>query len=210
MILRRRSSDNRSLGFTLIELLVALTILALMSMLAWRGLDGVLRARDAAITARDKISRLQGALEQMGADVRSATSGRSNSPITIGATGFALERELAQANGPARRATVQWQLSEGTLIRTVQGEVSTDTAVLQVLPRVNSWTLAVYVNGNWLPAEEWLKQQSQVQAGVPAQPQAGAIAAGVSPANAGRIVALSIKLILPDGEVTKVLLTESL
>jgi general secretion pathway protein J len=198
-------------GFTLVELLVALTILALMSMMAWRGLDAVLRSRDAAILARDKVSRLSAALEQMSADIRSATSGRSTiSPITIGATGFAVERELAQANGPARRAVVQWQLSQGTLIRTVQADTVTQAAVLQVLPGVLGWNVAVFVNGNWIPAEEWLKQQSQSPVGLPAQPQAGALVAAVSSANAGRIVALSLKLTVSDGEVTKVMLTESL
>jgi hypothetical protein len=136
----------------------------------------------------------------MSADVRSATSGRSAAPITLGATGFAMERELAQANGPARRATVQWQLADGALVRSVLGETAAETTVLRALPGVNSWAIAVFVNGNWLPAEEWLKQQEQ-----PPQPQAGAAAP-----NAGKIVALSIKLNMPGGEVTKVLLGDSL
>jgi general secretion pathway protein J len=32
-------------GFTLIELLVAITILAIVAVLGWRGLDGIVRAR---------------------------------------------------------------------------------------------------------------------------------------------------------------------
>ena len=37
-------------GFTLVEVLVALSILAVLAGLAWRGLDGMLRARDASDT----------------------------------------------------------------------------------------------------------------------------------------------------------------
>jgi general secretion pathway protein J len=176
----RRASYAK--GFTLIELLVALTIMAMMSMLAWRGLDTVLRSRDAAIAARDRITRMSNALEQMSADVRSATSGRSATPIVMGATGFAMQRELAQANGPARRATVQWQFANNALIRTVQGET----------PEVSS-TQAV------LPGER-ARNAGQAQAGI----------VGAQLPNAGKIVALSIKLSLPEGDVTKILLGESL
>lgn len=199
----------RASGFTLIELLVALTILALMSTLAWRGLDAVLRSRDAAISTRDKVTRLNNALEQMAADMRSATSGRAASPIALSADGFAFERELAQANGPSRRGTVAWQLSEGKLLRIVQNEASGENSVLQVMPNLKSWAIAVYVDGAWLPSEEWLKRQSQDSA-TPRQPQAGIIQAAPAFGNAGRILALSIRLDLPEGPVVKVLLAESI
>jgi prepilin-type N-terminal cleavage/methylation domain-containing protein len=203
---------SKAAGFTLVELLVALTILALLSMMSWRGMDTILRSRDAAITQRDKVTRLANALEQMGADVRSATSGRSAAPIVIGATGFAMERELAQANGPARRAVVQWQFANNALVRTVVGETVQQSAVFTVLKGVNSWEVAVFVNGNWLPAAEWLKQQEQAaqQQTRPPQAQAGVIAAGIGQPNANKIVALSIKLSMSEGDVTKVLLSESL
>ncbi|MFM2398571.1 MAG: hypothetical protein RL341_728 [Pseudomonadota bacterium] len=199
----------RADGFTLIELLVALTILALMSTLAWRGLDAVLRSRDAAIAVRDKVNHLNSTLEQMAADVRSATSGRAASPITLFANGFALQRELAQANGPSQRGTVQWQLSEGKLLRIVRNEPPGESTVLQVLPEVKSWAIAVFVDGNWLPSEEWLKRQSQ-DSPAPRQPQAGIIQAPTGFGNAGRILALSIRLDLPGGPVVKVLLGESI
>jgi prepilin-type N-terminal cleavage/methylation domain-containing protein len=209
----RGTRQTRRTGFTLVELLVALTILALMSMMSWRGLDTVLRSRDAAIASRDKVNRLANTLEQMSADVRSATSGRSAAPIVLGATGFAMERELAQAAGPARRATVQWQFSNNALIRTVVAQTAEQSSALTVLPNVRSWEVAVFVNGNWLPGAEWLKQQEErlraAQSPVP-QPQAGIIAGGIASANTNKILALSVKLSMPEGDVTKILLTESL
>jgi hypothetical protein len=77
-----------------------------------------------------------------------------------------------------------------------------------VLPGVRTWEVAVFVNGNWLPAAEWIKQQEE-RARNTGQPQAGIVAAP-QPPNAGKIVALSIKLSLPEGDVTKILLGESL
>lgn len=41
----RHRSPYRQSGFTLIELLVAVTILAIIAVMGWRGLDSIIRAR---------------------------------------------------------------------------------------------------------------------------------------------------------------------
>ena len=55
-------------GFTLVELLVAISILAIVAVLGWRGLDGVVRAR---ITLTEQIEATRGmqlAFAQMQSD----------------------------------------------------------------------------------------------------------------------------------------------
>ncbi|MCX7259741.1 MAG: prepilin-type N-terminal cleavage/methylation domain-containing protein, partial [Burkholderiales bacterium] len=37
---------SKQQGFTLIELLIAITLMAVMAGLGWRGLDGLMRSRD--------------------------------------------------------------------------------------------------------------------------------------------------------------------
>ncbi|MFO1326433.1 MAG: prepilin-type N-terminal cleavage/methylation domain-containing protein [Rubrivivax sp.] len=61
---------KRTRGFTLVEVLVALVVMALMAALAWRGLDGVLRARDAGRDAVDRTMRLATLLQQFETDVQ--------------------------------------------------------------------------------------------------------------------------------------------
>jgi len=56
-------------GFTLVELLVAMAALALMAALSWRGIDGMLRARDAMDERSGQLQTLQTALAQWGADL---------------------------------------------------------------------------------------------------------------------------------------------
>lgn len=61
-------------GFTLIEVLVALVGLALMAGLSWRGLDGMMRARDASQTHIDEVAVVQTVLTQWRTDLDAATS----------------------------------------------------------------------------------------------------------------------------------------
>ena len=56
-------------GFTLIELLVAIGLMALMTVMAWRGMDGIGRSRERLQQRADAVMTLQAALTQWGADL---------------------------------------------------------------------------------------------------------------------------------------------
>jgi general secretion pathway protein J len=56
-------------GFTLIELLVAISLMALMAVLSWRGLDGISRAQTQLQQRADDVQTLQATLGQWGADL---------------------------------------------------------------------------------------------------------------------------------------------
>jgi general secretion pathway protein J len=60
----RRARAWRQAGFTLVEVLVALSIMAVLAGLAWRGLDGMLRARDISQQAVERTARLNTVLVQ--------------------------------------------------------------------------------------------------------------------------------------------------
>ena len=59
----------RQRGFTLIELLVALAVMALLAIVSWRGLDGMVRAQQQTRQRGDELLVLQAALAQWGADL---------------------------------------------------------------------------------------------------------------------------------------------
>jgi len=63
----------RSRGFTLIELLVAISLMALMVVLGWRGIDGISRTSTALQQRADDLLTLQATLTQWGADLDAMT-----------------------------------------------------------------------------------------------------------------------------------------
>jgi general secretion pathway protein J len=56
-------------GFTLIEVMVAISVMALMSLMAWRGLDGMLRSQSSLQSRSDEIRSLQAGLAQWQTDL---------------------------------------------------------------------------------------------------------------------------------------------
>ena len=60
-------------GFTLIELLVAIGLMALMTVLSWRGLDGISRAQIHLQQQSDDVLALQATLAQWGSDLEAMT-----------------------------------------------------------------------------------------------------------------------------------------
>ncbi len=56
-------------GFTLVELLVALAVMALLAIVSWRGLDGMVRAQEQTRQRGSDMLALQAALAQWGTDL---------------------------------------------------------------------------------------------------------------------------------------------
>jgi general secretion pathway protein J len=56
-------------GFTLIELLVAISVMALLAVLSWRGLDGMARAQSQTSQRADEVLTLQAGLSQFKLDL---------------------------------------------------------------------------------------------------------------------------------------------
>jgi general secretion pathway protein J len=56
-------------GFTLVEVLVALMIMAVLSTMAWQGIDGIVRARDISQAQLDRSLRLNTVMSQWDQDL---------------------------------------------------------------------------------------------------------------------------------------------
>ncbi|NUZ05619.1 prepilin-type N-terminal cleavage/methylation domain-containing protein [Piscinibacter koreensis] len=56
-------------GFTLVEVLVALVIMAIIAMMTWQGVDGVVRARDSSQVSLERTLRLHTVISQWERDL---------------------------------------------------------------------------------------------------------------------------------------------
>ena len=113
-------------GFTLLELLVAITVLSVVSVIAWRGLDTLVKTRDRLEPELDGTRAMLVAFGQMERDLTSVVNpaflGLNASPVNVRVVdGTALiEVERVAAPAPDRATEVQtvyYRVVDGTLVR---------------------------------------------------------------------------------------------
>ena len=185
-------SAVRTRGFTLLELLIAVSLLSVLAVLSWRGMESVLRGRDAIVERSDDLRSLTIAMSQMEEDLRRTWPVRLLD-LPVPAVGFladddrippalALLRETS-GEGPSQVQQVVWRLRQGVFERGFRA---------WVLPRPDSpppdlpFTWQSVVSGveavefrgwtggrGWQPAQA-LRARPTAQAVVqPAAPQTG-------------------------------------
>jgi len=124
-VIRRRRADSG--GFTLIELLVAAALLAVLAVLAWRGLDSILATRDRLTRASEELRSLTLAFAQLDEDLRRSWPVRLLR-LPVPAIGFSVAGEQATATlevvrettgalSPTQIQRVAWRLRDGVLER---------------------------------------------------------------------------------------------
>ncbi|WP_447988551.1 PulJ/GspJ family protein [Achromobacter spanius] len=127
----KRPNRARQAGFTLIEVLVALALMALVSLMAWRGLASVSSARDRIEQQAEDTDAIVRTLGQMARDVElSYTGPRFDAPgkdavsLTSGLRllrqntgGQTLELLRPDADGNGLWQRVQWQVRADGLWR---------------------------------------------------------------------------------------------
>ncbi len=169
---------RHSRGFTLIELLVAVGLLAIVSILSWRGLDAVLQSRDRLVQESNELRSLTLALAQLEEDLLQTWPIRNLStrlvpvqvPLGLGTGGassqsIVLIREVARRGMATRMQRVVYQVRDGVLARgfsewqqgSSAGQVggAVQSLVWQpILPGVRAIRVRGWVNNTWLGGED--------------------------------------------------------
>ena len=157
-------------GFTLVELLVAISILAIVAVLGWRGLDGVVRAR-ITLTAQIEATRgMQLAFAQMQSDAEHLSDANTvqGRPTLLAANdSLIMVRNVYQEGEPARMQVISYRVIDKVLQRResvatrdlIQLEAmwkaatgGTDTTAPVVLQAgVEAMTILLWQNNAWVP-----------------------------------------------------------
>lgn len=111
---------RRSAGLTLVELLVAISVLAFVAVMGWRGLDTIVRARVALTEELEQTRGLQLAFAQMQNDTAQIASPallRSRPPLRIDEGRLSMVRTVQTEGQPLRMQVVTWLVVDGVLTR---------------------------------------------------------------------------------------------
>lgn len=120
MISARRATPRMG-GFTLVELLVALAVMALLSLMSWRGLDAMGRAQAQTQARADDVQALRNGLAQWTADLDAMhtdlplASAQNTTPTALEWNGVLLRITRTSAAADPGLRVVGWTA------RTVQG-----------------------------------------------------------------------------------------
>ena len=153
-------------GFTLLELLVAISVLSIVSIIAWRGLESLLATRERLEPERDDVRALLSAFGQLERDLtHTAQPGLfalTASPVAVrpGTAGPVLEIvRVAPADEAAASAlqTVYWRVVDGVLLRQATPPLrefasvpSEQLSSARVLGTVKSLRVRVWSDSGWI------------------------------------------------------------
>lgn len=143
---------RRTAGFTLIEVMVALFIMALMSAMAWQGVDAIARSRETTQARMDRLLRLQTVLAQWEADVREVIDTQVVPGLNFDGATLRLTRRQ-----PDGVQVVAWTLRGGSLYRW-SAPASTGLDTLQ-----DGWMRSYQLLGNEPGTLKMLEQVAQWQ-----------------------------------------------
>ena len=160
-------------GFTLVELMVALMVMALLSLMSWRGLDAMGRAQAQTQARADAVLALQSGLAQWGADLDAMATELANPAATASAVaGTASNLPSAMDwNGQSLRITRYSSGSSGPSLRVVAWTLGDDAGRKTWLrwqsPELRS---RAALQQAWLQAATWAQSPASRAAQVSIMP----------------------------------------
>lgn len=165
----RSAPTARRAGFTLLELLVAITVLSIVSLIAWRGLDSLVHTRERLQPEAEEVRELLVAFGQIERDlaqvVNPAFVPLGAPPVVVrGGASPAIEmfRMAPHTEGePSAVQLVIYQLRDGQLVRlssvpmvTLGAPPTSSLAQTPLLANVQALRVRAWQAGRgWAPAE---------------------------------------------------------
>ena len=207
---------RRVRGFTLIELLAALAVMALLALVSWRGLDGMVRAQEQTRARADELLVLQTVLAQWAADLDALQAIDHTEPIAWDGQVLRLTRHTARQpdegavvvawaqraaddgsgrwlrwQSPPVRTRAEWQAAWQRAAQWARTPGEADRPLQTVLMPLAGWQLFYYRGGAWSNALSSDVQNTSASA--PQEP------GGLTRSAASIPEGVRVRLVLPPG-----------
>jgi len=166
-------SAARAAGFTLIEMLVAISLLAVIALLSWRGLDATVRARDGIVANLAQTRLLGRCFSQLRYDALNlVTPDEVNGPpLRLLPGELVLVRHLGLGDGPTELQVVRYYLHGRQFLRSASPPLSNAAQLSEALQHMENFA-GVVVNPDvgsmevavWLQPGGWTSQQASIAA----------------------------------------------
>ena len=207
---------HRSAGFTLIEVMVALLIMAILAGLAFRGIDALARAKDAALASTDRTLKMNTGMSQFEYDMSQVVNSKVlPQPIMFDGATLRIARR-----SPAGIQLVLWTLQDRRWQRWASPPYIHMTDLTDAWMRSQQWAaisgsavtvlenvddFQVYVCNPATIATSgcsWNNVQSS-QGAAAAPPPSGESGAQAAPVTTAQPNGIRIVLKVPEGEITR-------
>jgi general secretion pathway protein J len=132
---------KRRHGFTLVEVLVAIAVLSVLSVMAWRAIDGLSRTERLTRERGDELLALQAGLGQWAADLDAMTETGLVPAVDFDGRTLRLTRRDALDTPDASLGlqVVAWTLRDGQWQRWLQSGVRTRSGLTQAWDAASRW-----------------------------------------------------------------------
>ncbi|WP_028103151.1 PulJ/GspJ family protein [Pseudoduganella violaceinigra] len=122
-------------GFTLVELLVAITVLAIVAVMGWRGLDTIIRSREKLTQNMEQTRSIQLSFAQLQSDLEQLADKpllREHQNLLADNTRLVFIRTVLVENAASQLQVVSYNIRDGVLSRS-ESAVTRDLAELDGL-----------------------------------------------------------------------------
>jgi general secretion pathway protein J len=208
---RLHSSTRTEAGFTLVEVMVALLIMAVLTTMAWQGIDGLVRARDGAQRSGEAALRLGTVMSQWEQDLSQVQQSNAAPGLRFDGASLRLTRR-----GPGGIQLVVWTLQGGNWYRwaappvtriqdlqewwirsqqwsTIQGDA------LKMLEQVESQQIYFFRGNSWSNAQS----TGDIEEAPPPPPPASGVPPQIGGENEALPTGVRLVLKLPNGLLTR-------
>ncbi|VWB35087.1 type II secretory pathway protein [Burkholderia lata] len=162
----------RARGFTLIEMLVAITLLAVIALLSWRGLDATIRGRDDIASNLAQTRLLGRYFSQLQFDLTNLVTPDEvfGPPLRIHPGELVMVRHLGVGGGPTQMQVVRYQLKGRELVRSASQPLASLAEVDDALHHMDAFARVVVSNDArsmqlsvWIPPGGWTTSQAAIE-----------------------------------------------